>query len=168
MLLGVRKAFFRRRGTLCSYNPLAGQHTSTSTFNQFSTHILSCFSFCTWIIKRHHGCISNIPHITTKSLLPLQSGKKLNTYDFYRIVIYKNILSLTNRRVGVGKQGYSSPSSDLPYDINIMIPYSGSCPDHTSNSTSIAANKFKNPRCLMCNVREKLRPNSHFKREKEG
>lgn len=68
------------------------------------------------------------PHTTTKAPLPLPSpsGKKIKhslnivnpaNYYFCRIVIYRNILSLTNKRVGWISWGYLAPSSAILCDV---------------------------------------------------
>lgn len=76
------------------------------TFNQFSTYIPSCFSFCTQIIKMSPLMYFKQSTYNHKISSSSTIRKKIKccpaNYDFYRIVIYKNILSLTNRRVGVG------------------------------------------------------------------
>lgn len=98
-------------------------------------------------------------------------GKTLDTSpahcDFYRIVIYKNVLSLTNRRVGVGYHGVILLRVQTCNLSQGLLKLLCIIPDHTSNSTSVSVNKFNKPRFPMCNIRAKLRTKSHFKKEKE-
>lgn len=61
-------------------------------------------------------------------------------YDFCRIVIYRNILSLTNKRVGWISWGYLAPSSAILCDVIAEVMASShqaaSCTEHTSFSQS--------------------------------